>query len=307
MPSIPQFYLIDTPGFDDTHKTDTQVLREITNWLSTAYTADLKLTGIIYLHRILDVKIGGTAMKNLRMFKKLCGDDSLGSVVLATTFWGMTKPEIEQSREAQLTTRSDFWGHFIQKGSKVFRQDQGRESAAKIIDYLVSRRKPVVLEIQREMNEQNKTLDQTGAGVEVQGDLAKAKAAHEEEMASVRADMQRALAKKDIEWQEELAATKKEIEEKIRKDEESRAQLHIDRENLRQEEERERAEERRQHFEAMLEYQKNVMQLQHELELMRKDNQHQLAEQELRWKLQREQDRVAAERARAEASSCTVM
>jgi hypothetical protein len=307
MPSIPQFYLIDTPGFDDTHKTDTQVLREITNWLSTAYTADLKLTGIIYLHRILDVKMGGSAMKNLRMFKKLCGDDSLGSVVLATTFWGMTNPEIEQSREAQLTTRSDFWGHFIQKGSRVFRQDQGKESATKIIDYLVGRRRPVVLEIQREMNEQNKTLDQTGAGVEVQGDLAKAKAAHEEEMAAVRADMQRALAQKDSEWQEELAAAKKEIEEKLRKDDESRTQLHINRENLRQEEEREREEERRQHLEAMLEYQRNVMQLQHDLELARRDNQHQLAAQELRWKLQIEQERVATERAKAEASSCTVM
>ena len=304
MPSVPQFYLIDTPGFDDTHKTDTQVLREITNWLSTAYTTDLKLTGIIYLHRILDVKMGGSAMKNLRMFKKLCGDDSLGSVVLATTFWGMTNPEIEQSREAQLTTRPDFWGHFIQKGSKVFRQDQGKESATKIIDYLVSRRKPVVLEVQREMNEQNKTLDQTGAGVEVQGDLAKAKAAHEQEMASVRADMQKALAEKDIEWQEELAAAKEEIEEKLRKDKESRAQLHIDRENLKREEERERAEERRQHFEAMLECQRNVMQLQHDLELAKRDNRHELAAQELRWQLRREEDRLAAEKAK---SSCTVM
>lgn len=307
MPSVPQFYLIDTPGFDDTHKTDTQVLREITNWLSTAYTADLKLTGIIYLHRILDVKMGGSAMKNLRMFKKLCGDDSLGSVVLATTFWGMAMPEIEQSREAQLTTRSDFWGHFIQKGSKVFRQDQRKESATKIIDYLVSRCKPVVLEIQREMNDQNKTLDQTGAGVEVQGDLAKAKAAHEEEMASVRADMQRALARKDIEWQEELAAAKKEIEEKLRDDEESRAQLHIDRENLKREEEMERAEERRQHLEAMLEGQRNVMQLQHELELVKRDNRHELAAQELRWKLELEQNRLAAEKEKAEASTCTVM
>jgi hypothetical protein len=251
--------------------------------------------------------MGGSAMKNLRMFKKLCGDDSLGSVVLATTFWGMAKPDIEQSREAQLRTRPDFWGHFIQKGSKVFRQDQGKETATKIIDYLVSRRKPVVLEIQREMNEQNKTLDQTGAGVEVQGDLAKAKAAHEAEMAAVRTDMQKALAKKDTEWQEELAAAKIEIEEKLRKDDESRKQLHIDREELKREEERERAEERRQYYEAMLESQRTIMQLQHDLELMKQNNEHQLAAQDLRWKLQREQDRVAAERAKAEASSCMVM
>jgi hypothetical protein len=244
--------------------------------------------------------MGGSAMKNLRMFKNLCGDDSLGSVVLATTFWGMTSPETEQLRETQLKTRPDFWGDFIQNGSKVFRQDQRKESATKIIDYLVSRRKPIILEIQREMNDRGKTLDQTRAGIEVQGDLAKAKAAHEEEMAAVRADMQRALAQRDGEWQEELAAAKKEIEEKLHKDEESRAQLHIDRETLKQEEERE-------HLEAMLEYQKNVMQLQHDLELARRDNQHQLAVQDLQWKLQIEQERVAAERARAEASSCTVM
>ena len=154
------------------------------------------------------------------------------------------------------------------------------------------------------MNEQNKTLDQTGAGVEVQGDLAKAKAAHEQEMASVRADIQKALAKRDIEWQEELAATKEEIEEKLLKDEESRTQLHIDRENLKREEGSERAEERRQHVEAMLECQRNVMQLQHNLELAKRDNQHELAAQELRWKLRREEDRLAAVKAK---SSCTVM
>ena len=245
-------------------------------------------------------------MKNLRMFRKMCGDDSLGSVVLATTFWGMTNPEIEQAREAQLTTRPDFWGHFIQKGSKVFRQDQGKESATKIIDYLVSRRKPVVLDIQREMNEQNKTLDQTGAGVEMRGDIAKAKAAHEQEMASVRAEMQKAMAKKDIEWQEELAAAKKEIEEKLREDEESRAQLHIDRENLKREEERERAEERRQHHEAMLECEKNILQLKHDLELAKRDNQHDLAAQELRWKLKRQEDLLAAEKQKS-AGTCTVM
>jgi hypothetical protein len=251
--------------------------------------------------------MGGSAMKNLRMFKRLCGDDSLGSVVLATTFWGMAKKDVEQSREAQLTTRSDFWGHFVQKGSAVFRQDQGKDSGTKIIDYLVNRRKPVVLEIQREMVEQNKTLDQTGAGVEVQGDLAKAKIEHEKELAAMKAEMQQANASRDIEWQQELAAAKKEIEEKLRQDEESRAQLRIDREELKREEDRAREEERREYFQAMLESQQSVMKLQHDLELMKRDNAHQLASQQLHWELKMAEGRARAAREKAESSSCVLM
>src|SRR5207249_2436104 len=95
--------LIDTPGFDDTYKSDTEVLREIAGYLSVAYSNKVKLTGIIYLHRITDPRIQGSAMRNLRMFKKLCGSDSLGKVVLATTWWGKVDAEIGANREKELT------------------------------------------------------------------------------------------------------------------------------------------------------------------------------------------------------------
>jgi hypothetical protein len=54
---------------------------------------NIKLTGIVYLHRIMDNKVGGSAMKNLRMFRALCGNYGLGSVVLATTHWSKVTPE----------------------------------------------------------------------------------------------------------------------------------------------------------------------------------------------------------------------
>ena len=73
--------MIDTPGFDDTFKPDIEVLKTAATWLSEAYQKDLLLTGIIYLHRITDPKMGGTARKDLMMFKKLCGEDSFSNVV----------------------------------------------------------------------------------------------------------------------------------------------------------------------------------------------------------------------------------
>ena len=82
-----RLFLIDTPGFDDTYKSDTDILREVANWLSEAYQRKIQLTGIVYLHRTLDVRLGGAAMKKLRMSKQLCGPEGLSSVVLTTTMW----------------------------------------------------------------------------------------------------------------------------------------------------------------------------------------------------------------------------
>src|SRR5258707_1287108 len=66
-----KLFLVDTPGFDDTYRSDTEVLRELADWLSQAYEHQIPLTGIVYMHRINDVRVGGAGMKNLRMFRKL--------------------------------------------------------------------------------------------------------------------------------------------------------------------------------------------------------------------------------------------
>lgn len=93
-------YLIDTPGFDDTHRTDTAVLGEIADWLAESYSHAVKLSGVIYLHRNTDTRVGGSGMKNLRMFRKLCGAANLRNVVLATTMWTDCKPDYGERREA---------------------------------------------------------------------------------------------------------------------------------------------------------------------------------------------------------------
>jgi hypothetical protein len=81
-----KFWLVDTPGFDDSRTSDSEILRALAAWLTETYSANIRLTGILYLHRILDIRLGGSAMRNLRMFRKLVGEQNLASVVLATTF-----------------------------------------------------------------------------------------------------------------------------------------------------------------------------------------------------------------------------
>ena len=117
-------YLIDTPGFDDTNRSDSEVLREIASWLTASYAAKVRLSGIIYLHRISDVRMQGSAKRNLFMFKKLCGPDSLGNVILATTMWDRVSEAEGLARETELTSTDDFWGWMVSQGSKVYRHSR---------------------------------------------------------------------------------------------------------------------------------------------------------------------------------------
>lgn len=50
-----RLFFINTPGFDDTYKSDTDILRKVANWLSQVYENKVQLTGIIYSHLILDI------------------------------------------------------------------------------------------------------------------------------------------------------------------------------------------------------------------------------------------------------------
>jgi len=230
-----KFFLVDTPGFDDSSRTDSEILCEVANWLNESFHNKVKLTGLIYLHRIIDPRLGGAALKNQRMFRKLCGDHGLGSVVLATTMWSLCTPEDAARREKQLINQSDLWQGFMKKGSQVMRQDDGYVSGQKIIGYLMQRNRPVILEIQREMGEEGKTLSKTNAGKEVQADLDKMKEEHAQELKEIKKDMEAAIKSKDVKMQQELKRYNEEITMQMAKAAQQAAKLEASRDQLRKE------------------------------------------------------------------------
>lgn len=209
---------------------------EVANWLAEGYSNNIKLTGIIYLHPINSPRVGGTAMKNLRMFKKLCGFNGLGSVVLATTMWSVADAKAPQ-RERELVQTDGFWKEMIEQGSRIFRVDSGsagKNSAHKIVEHLVRRNRKVAMQVQTEMVEKKLSLDQTGAGQEMNQEIAKMRKMYETKMAKLSEEMKEALAKKDIEHQKELKGLKRELDAKIEQTEVDMEKLRVSKEGLRQ-------------------------------------------------------------------------
>jgi len=178
--------LVDTPGFSDTNFSDTEILRRIAAWMKDTYDGFL-LSGIIYLHRIIDLRMEGPSLKNLRMMKKLCGANSLSNVVLATTMWERVTEEEGSRREAEL--KQVFWKDMIDGGSAVTRITTETGDDARALVKSLLRNKPISTRLQEELHS-GKTLVQTEAGAEIREEIAKLerklKAEHEIEMTELK-------------------------------------------------------------------------------------------------------------------------
>lgn len=159
------------------------------------------------------------------MFQKLCGDDNLANVVLATTFWKTPATAIEEQRETQLKEDANKWQRMIERGSNVMRQDSQEASGIAIIKYLVGRRERVVLSIQHELVDQKKTIAQTAAGTEVLAELAQMKIKHEAELKKLRDDMREAIEARDHHWEEEIRRLRKIEQDAIERDEKAKGKL----------------------------------------------------------------------------------
>lgn len=225
------FYLVDTPGFNDTSRTDKQVLQNITEWLGTTYKQGVKLNGIVYFHPISDRRMTGSARKNLLMFSKLCGEGALSKVILATTMWENVDRADGELREKQLTETRDFWGFMCEKGSRILRHYNNKESAMKLLSYFASdKTQKVTLDVQRELVEGRKTLDETRVGKELDSAFAAERERLKQELKQLEEELKETIRGQN----EEMADLIRESQQEVRHEMETQIrQLQRDRDELR--------------------------------------------------------------------------
>jgi hypothetical protein len=160
--------LVDTPGFDDTNRSDTDVLHELALWLTESYKSQRLLSGIIYMHNINQVRMNGASRRNLRMFAELVGTDAVHNIVLVTSKWDLlSDPGIGVMREEEL--KDKWWGYLIAKGSNTARSSGDRQSALAIVENIAFGRSAdesanVPIALQKEMVDEHRPLEETSAG-----------------------------------------------------------------------------------------------------------------------------------------------
>ncbi|KAI0955752.1 hypothetical protein AcV7_006331 [Taiwanofungus camphoratus] len=253
--------LIDTPGFDDTTRSDTDILKDIAVFLSTtsapvtrhscarltiyfpsklyfSYENKRKISGVIYMHRISDFRMTGISRRNFSMFKKLCGDETLKNVAIVTNMWGEVSEERGLARERELVTDDILFKRVLEKGAQMMRHNNTYQSALVILEQLINNH-PKALRIQRELVDENKDISQTAAGEELGRELAELAKKHREELHQVQEEMQKTMAAKDPQTQKELQHVRNDLESNVKKIENDRDRLSAE-----YAEEKKRADER---------------------------------------------------------------
>ena len=167
--------------------------------------------------------MGGIAKKNLRMFRKLCGDGALKNVVITTTNWNRVSQEEGARREGELRQSENFFKPLIDAGAQLARHDSGRASAQSIMSHLLNGT-PVPLQIQDEILG-GKDLVETSAGFELTEYMQKLEKRHRKELRDLRVELEEASQAKDEALQLELKAEREELEAMMVKVQEDRARL----------------------------------------------------------------------------------
>ena len=177
--------------------------------------------------------MGGIAVKNFRMFKKLCGEPALENVVIVTNRWREVKAGVGEAREAELMREEKFYAPVLRKKARMARHvDPARMdrhidnalSAEETIVFLLEntlenplKNTPLPLHIQDELVNQHKKITDTDAAEELDRVLKEQIKKHEREKKELVEAMEQAAKDKDEETRKELEIETKRMEKEIEK------------------------------------------------------------------------------------------
>ncbi|KAF4961106.1 hypothetical protein FSARC_10270, partial [Fusarium sarcochroum] len=198
-----RIYLVDTPGFNDTTRSDIDTLEILAAYLGASYANG-----------------------------SICGLTSYHNLAIVTTMWPETPDSVEktslENREVELMTTQGFFGDLMAQGASLFRHyGEGHRNAASqtasaqhIVRCLIRQldsRIPSVLQLQREIVDEKKTLRQTAAGIAAAQHLHKARQEHQHRLKDLKTELKKSFAESDKEYALQLKELRTEMEDKLEK------------------------------------------------------------------------------------------
>jgi hypothetical protein len=183
----------------------------------------MKITGVLYLHRITDNRMSGASVRALTLFEKICGIDAMRNAVIITNMWSFPRDPQEEVRENQL--KSEYFAAAIRNGAKVARRGNGSGSASAILELLLDCA-PITLQIQTEMAVQRLQLDETDAGALVDQNLRRRLERQQQEKMELEEELSEAISDRDRRAQEQLERFKRDKEDEMKRLQEQLDALH---------------------------------------------------------------------------------
>jgi DNA repair exonuclease SbcCD ATPase subunit len=217
--------------------------------------------------------MGGISNRNLKLFKKLCGDDALKNVVVVTTRWdeipGNNREAMGRREEQLMKTKGMFFEPLIAAGGRFLRHDNTFGSACRIMNQLLDN-DPIAVRIQVEMRD-GKKVEDTMAGAELRAEMNKLVEKQTSEMKDMRKEMGTAIEEKNERLRKELEAERTMLQRDKEKWEAEKKRLAGDVESVKQEAEAARKETERKMGQQRDELNRRVREAEEKAEKERKE------------------------------------
>jgi hypothetical protein len=136
--------VIDTPGFDDSVRSDSDVVIEISSCLAAQVAMGVKLLGIIYIQDITVPRMRRSLKRELEMMKLIVGKRNYRHVLLVPS-------RAREFEMRQIDLEDNYWSDMIEGRATVHRFDGSTDSARAIVSQL-NFGVAVQLELQRQLN-----------------------------------------------------------------------------------------------------------------------------------------------------------
>jgi hypothetical protein len=167
----------------------------------------------------------GSARKNLAMFRKLCGTDSLANVVFVTTKWDIVPVEVAEQREEQL--KAQYLQAELASGAQTARHNNTAESAKAALSMVLGH-KGIPLKLQQQLVHEGLQLRETDAGRAVGAENEEMMKTSEEEIEEIKKQLQEDLTQSNEALRKALEEDKKKAEEQLKKLQADKAMLEMD-------------------------------------------------------------------------------
>ena len=225
-----RFWLIDSPGWDDTHLDDAEVLATLAAWLNRAYSRGIQLTGILYLHSIKENRVSKSTAQSFEWFEQLCGNNAFRKVQFVTTFWDEVPNAAAERRQGELE-QTVYWGNMIDAGARTARHFNDLDSARDIVGKLIQTRTDndggTYLDIQEQMAA-GSPLNETTVGRNINAYNERQRTYFLDEMARIEKDLKTRLNHLTEQHKADLREERRRWKTKLDRVQQDNVRLHED-------------------------------------------------------------------------------
>ncbi len=194
---------MDTPGFNNTDRSDLDILLQIQAWLKNSFDGEQCLSAILYLHPITGTRFQGSGRLMMSRFKKLLGREGYKNVLLVSTFWNQVPRQTCLMREKELMEMPEAWKPLIDEGARVERMGRDYHRFVAILGEL-AQLSPVKLDVQQGIGSDGRAIEHATVALL----LLDLRAEHDAKLARVKENLT-----KELEEQASRAPVTKEVME----------------------------------------------------------------------------------------------